>query len=79
MTERKYMHITPNPGSDKKWKIQEAGEETPISTHDTQREAIDEARRIGIEHGKSEVFVHRPDGRIRDRSTYGDDPRDTKG
>jgi len=43
------------------------------STHDTQAEAIESARQIAINQ-HSEVVIHRPDGTIRDKDSYGKDP-----
>lgn len=43
------------------------------STHGTQAEAIPEARKIAINQ-HSEVVIHRPDGTIRDKHSYGKDP-----
>lgn len=48
----------------------------PVSQQDAIAEAIPEAKAR-----RSEVVIHRPDGRIRDSDSYGHDPesvRDTK-
>ncbi|WP_338305165.1 DUF2188 domain-containing protein, partial [Bradyrhizobium ottawaense] len=48
------------------------------STHHTQAEATEAARSTALrEHG--EVVIHRPDGRIRDANSYGNDPFPPKG
>jgi uncharacterized protein YdaT len=39
----------------------------------TQSEAIDRARDVA-RNQESEVVIHRPDGRIRDRDSFGNDP-----
>ncbi|MBA3874788.1 MAG: DUF2188 domain-containing protein, partial [Anaerolineae bacterium] len=44
----------------------------------TQREAIERAREIAINNG-SEVLVHRENGKIRERNSYGNDPYPPKG
>ena len=44
----------------------------------TQREAAEIARRIAINQ-ESERFIHRPDGRIRERDSYGNDPFPPRG
>jgi len=49
------------------------GNKEVTSTHDTQAEAIPEARKIAINQ-HSEVVIHRPDGTIRDKDSYGKDP-----
>lgn len=50
------------------------------STHrtDTQQQAIDLAREIA-RNQKSELLIHRKDGTIRDRDSYGNDPYPPKG
>ena len=73
----KDRHVVPH-GSD--WAVRRPGAERVASTHDTQREAIDRARDIARQTG-GEVVIHRRDGRIRDKDSYGKDPfppRDTK-
>jgi hypothetical protein len=39
----------------------------------TQADAIERARDVA-RNQQSEVVIHRPDGRIRDRDSYGNDP-----
>ena len=71
------QHVVPK-GSG--WAVKPAGGLSPTSQHRTQGTAIDQARRNAIGQG-SEVVIHRPDGRIRDKDSYGPDscpPRDTK-
>lgn len=66
----KNQHVVPA-GDD--WGVRGEGNERLTSVHDTQGEAIDAAREIAINQG-SEVVIHRPDGRIRDKDSYGNDP-----
>jgi hypothetical protein len=73
----KNQHVVPQ-GQD--WAVRGAGNSRVTSKHSTQGEAIDAARGIARNQG-SEVIIHRPDGRIRDKDSYGNDPcppRDTK-
>ena len=49
------------------------GNERMTSIHPTQGEAIDAAREIAINQ-RSEVVIHRRDGTIRDKDSYGNDP-----
>ena len=58
------------------WRSKELA--VPGSTHKTQGEAATTARRIARQK-KTELLIHGRDGKIRDRSTYGHDPRRTKG
>ena len=66
----KNQHVVPYKN---KWTVRGEGNKKVTSTHDTQAEAIPEARRIAINH-HSEVVIHRPDGTIRDKDSYGKDP-----
>jgi uncharacterized protein DUF2188 len=54
------------------------GAARPPSKHKTQAEATKAGREIACKN-KSELFVHGRDGKIRERSTFGKDPRRTKG
>jgi uncharacterized protein YdaT len=45
---------------------------------DTQQEAIERARDIAINQ-ESELLIHGKDGKIRERSSYGNDPFPPKG
>jgi uncharacterized protein YdaT len=66
----KNQHVVPHDG---RWGVRGEGNERATSTHDTQGEAIERAREIAIRE-RSEVVIHRPDGRIRDKDSYGNDP-----
>ena len=54
------------------------GNRKVTSTHGTQAESIPEARKIAINQ-HSEVVIHRPDGTIRDKDSYGKNPCPPKG
>ena len=41
--------------------------------HGTQKQAIEAGRRT-VQRESTELYIHRPDGRIRDRDNYGNDP-----
>lgn len=77
MTQKKNQHVVPHQDG---WAVK--GENTSKVTQkfDTQKEAIERAREIAINQ-KSEVIIHRRDGTIRDKDSYGHDPnppKDTK-
>jgi len=64
------VHVVPHSDG---WATRREGAGRAGSVHDTQREAIDRARdQARREH--VEVVIHRPDGRIRDSDSYGNDP-----
>lgn len=64
------QHVVPRNG---KWGVLGAGNSKVTSIHHTQGQAAGRAREIAIKQ-KSEVVIHRPDGRIRDKDSYGNDP-----
>ena len=68
---KKDRHVTPHPKGG--WQDKKEGAKRASSRHPTQKEAADasraRARREGVE-----VVIHRPDGRIRDSDSYGNDP-----
>ncbi len=72
---KKDQHVVPH-GSD--WAVKREGSERVTTVVPTQREAIEIARDIA-KRNNSELFIHRPDGRIRDRDSYGNDPYPPKG
>jgi hypothetical protein len=65
------QHVVRRP--DGSWGVRGEGNGRDTSRHPTQGDAIDAARDIAQNQG-SEVVIHRPDGRIRDRDSYGNDP-----
>jgi hypothetical protein len=60
------------------WAVKGEGNGKDTSHHRTQEEARQAAREIAINQ-KSEVVIHRPNGRIRDKDSYGNDPHPPKG
>lgn len=44
-----------------------------VSKHRTQTNAAEEGRRIAI-HNEAEHVIHRPNGQIREKNSYGNDP-----
>lgn len=61
-----------------KWAVQREGNQKATSLHDTQAEAWKETRDRARDAG-GEAFLHNKEGKIRERNTYGHDPRDIKG
>lgn len=70
----KNRHVVPHNGE---WAVRIAGSDRVTSTHPTQGEAITQAR-IGAQRDKGEVVIHRPNGQIRDKDSYGNDPNPPK-
>jgi hypothetical protein len=71
----KNQHVVPHGGA---WAVRGAGNSRVTSTHGTQAEAQSAAREIAINQ-RSEVVIHRPDGRIRDKDSYGNDDYPPRG
>ena len=71
----KNQHVVPHDGD---WAVKGEGNQRATSTHRTQREAIEAAKEIAIKN-RSEMFIHRENGQIRERNTYGKDPYPPKG
>lgn len=74
---KKNQHVTRHAQG---WQVKGAGNQKATTVTSTQKEAISIAREIA-QNQKSEVVIHRADGRIRDKDSYGNDPcppHDTK-
>lgn len=71
----KNRHVVPRGD---RWAVVTEGGSRAGSLHDTQREAIEAGRR-GAMRDRSELFIHRPNGQIRERSSYGNDPYPPEG
>lgn len=72
---KRAQHVVPHSG---KWSVLKSGAARATSTHGTQAEAIQVAREIA-KNQKTEVYIHGLDGRIRERSSFGNDPFPPKG
>lgn len=71
----KRIHVVPHGDG---WATRREGANRAGSTHHTQSSAADAARSTAIRE-RGEVIIHRPDGRIRDSNSYGNDPFPPKG
>jgi len=71
----KNQHVVPHQDG---WAVKGEGNQRAASVHDTQQQAYDAARQIA-RNQQSELVIHRPDGRIRDKNSYGHDPFPPKG
>lgn len=68
-TMNKNQHVVPYGGQ---WAVKGENNEKATRVVDTQSEAIQIAREIAINQ-HSEVVIHRLNGRIRDKNSYGND------
>ncbi|HEP5083690.1 DUF2188 domain-containing protein [Streptococcus dysgalactiae subsp. equisimilis] len=72
----KNQHVVPN--SNGGWDVKGAGNIRATKHTSTQAEAIKVATEIA-KNQSSELFIHRPNGQIRERNSYGNDPFPPKG
>jgi hypothetical protein len=69
------VHVVPGENG---WRVEIAAAGRARSVHRTQAEAREAARDIA-RRNKRELFIHGRDGQIRERNTYGRDPRRSRG
>lgn len=72
---KKNQHVVPH-GKD--WAVKGAGNEKKTRIVSTQKEAIVIAREIA-KNQQSELVIHNKEGKIRDKDSFGNDPRNIKG
>lgn len=72
----KNQHVTPHPNGG--WQVKGAGNSRATVRTATQKEAIQIAREIS-KNQKSEMIIHRTNGQIREKNSYGNDPYPPKG
>ena len=69
------QHVVPN---GKNWAVKTENSLRATKIVETQSEAIEIAKEIA-KNQKAELFIHRRNGQIRERNSYGNDPRNIKG
>lgn len=72
----KNQHITPHPSGG--WQVKGAGNSRATVRTNTQKQAIDVGRGIA-RNQQSELVIHRTNGQIRAKDSYGNDPFPPKG
>lgn len=72
----KSQHVTPHPKGG--WQVKGAGNSKATARTTTQAEAIYIAKNIAVKN-KSELVIHRTNGKIREKNSYGNDPYPPKG
>ncbi len=68
---RNTQHVVKNPNGG--WSVKRGGALRATKTFDTQKEAISYARELSKNQG-SELYVHKRDGTIQSKDSYGNDP-----
>lgn len=76
MAKGKNQHVLPHPNGG--WQVKTEGSTRATARTTTQKEAIGVARNIARTN-HSELFIHRLNGQIRSRDSYGNDPYPPKG
>lgn len=71
----KNQHVVPTENG---WGVMGEGNSKCTCVFNTQSEAISAARQIAM-HQQSEMIIHGRDGKIREKSSYGNDPFPPKG
>jgi Uncharacterized protein conserved in bacteria (DUF2188) len=71
----KNQHVVPHPQG---WAVKGAGNSKATKVLPTQADAIAAGKEIAKNQG-SELVIHRPNGQIRDKNSYGNDPYPPKG
>lgn len=72
----KNQHVTPHPNGG--WQVKGAGNSRATVRTETQADAINIGREIA-RNQESELIIHRPNGQIRDKDSYGNDPFPPRG
>lgn len=72
----KNQHVTPHPKGG--WQVKSGGSDRATTRTTTQAQAFDKARSIAKSQG-CEVVVHKSNGVIRAKHSYGNDPFPPKG
>ncbi len=72
---RKNQHVVPHGNN---WAVKGAGNEKSTKIMPTQKQAIEKAREIA-RNQQSELVIHNKEGKIREKDSFGNDPRKSKG
>lgn len=60
------------------WALRRSKSDRVTKVFNTQSDTIEYGKRVAGNQ-QSELFIHRPNGQIRYRNSYGNDPRSSKG
>jgi hypothetical protein len=67
------LHVVPSQTQPGKFVVKEAGNPTPVTRPSSQERSVEKAIPMAKQN-HSEVVIHRRDGSIRDKDSYGRDP-----
>ena len=71
----KNQHVVKHPNG---WAVKGAGNQKATKVTSKQKDAIEVARQIA-KNQESELLIHGRNGRIRERNSHGNDPKEIKG
>jgi hypothetical protein len=69
-------HVVPNPNGG--WDVKHSGSDRASVHTDTKQDAVDKGREISRNQG-TELFIHGEDGKIQQKDSHGNDPRNIPG
>jgi hypothetical protein len=75
MPKNPFIHVV---HKDNSWVVEEEGRKEAMSAHNTKEEAINAGRNVAKQN-MVELIIHNMDGRISERNSYGNDPRNVPG
>lgn len=67
---KKNVHVVPSGNG---WAVKTEGSAKPLSNHRTQQNALEAGRKVA-QQNQGELVIHRPNGQIRDKDSFGNDP-----
>lgn len=68
---KKTQHVIPN--AEGGWSVKKGGASRATKVFETQVSAINYAKEVA-KNTSSELYIHKKDGKIREKSSYGKDP-----
>lgn len=74
MSKKKDYHVVPH---DKKWAVVKQNAQRASSVHDRKSDAVDAGKELAKAQ-KTDLYIHKRDGRIQNPNSYGSDPNPPK-
>lgn len=75
MARKKSNHVVPS--KSKGWAVKKSGSSKASKTFETKEKAVKYAKDIS-KREKTELYIHKKDGRIQNKNSYGNDPMPPK-
>lgn len=73
--EKKSYHVIPK--SNGEWSVKRTGAERATGNYASKKTAVTNAKKLVLKSG-GELIIHEKDGRIKERDSYGNDPKPPK-